>query len=217
MLPRCLTRHGLPPEPAADLQGPLWRRGDCPPGPEREPTSVLDLQGDDRIHWAECCQAVQREMDAAQQSQPIQQWTVRTMTLWLQGDFQALPRWRQPRLDREPVDTPDVYTDGGVDNGQKLWTGQGTWGLFKPRGDQADLGHNLQEVAHSRTLPEGVQAYGQLLGPALSSTGAEAIGLYAGLALPGAHHFGVGNRDAVARGNQIRRGRTGGKTMRHAG
>ena len=211
MLPRCLTLHGLPPEPAADLQGPLWRRCDCPPGPEREPTSALDLQGDDRIHWAECCEAVKRDMDAEQQSQPLEQWTVRTMTLWLQGDFQALPRWRLPRLDREPMDAPDVYTDGGVDNGQKLWTGQGTWGLFKPRGGQADLGDSLQEVAHSRTMPEGVQAYGQLLGPALSSTRAEAIGLYAGLALPGAHHFGVDNRGAVGRANQILRGHMGGK------
>ena len=54
-----------------------------------------------------------------------------------------------------------------------------------------------------------MQAFGQSLGPALSSTRQEAIAIYASVALPGPRHCGVDNQSAINRANEILAGNCG--------
>ena len=100
-------------------------------------------------------------------------------------------------------ETIQVYTDGGVDMGQRCWTAQATWGLYLKDGDPAAVEEALRGAAHTEEKDEGCIAYGQAMGPALSSTRAEAIGIYAALAIPGPLHIKLDNAGVVNRGNKL--------------
>ena len=110
---------------------------------------------------------------------------------------------------RRTQETLQVYTDGGVDMGQRCWTAQATWGLYLKDGDPAAVEEALRGAAHTEQKAEGCVAYGQAMGPALSSTRAEAIGIYAALAIPGPLHIKLDNAGVVKRGNKLLAGRPG--------
>ena len=159
-LPDCLALHGIPPEPSAQLQGPVWRSG-SEGSIDPEPT---DLVGDDRIAWAIACEWLESELTATGQTCHVDELTVRQMAGWLHGDYTALPQWQiEEAIGCLPEDV-SCYTDGGVDHGTRYWMGAGTWGMYVPGMSLEEVPEQLLEVGHARQHQEGVIVLGKLRG-----------------------------------------------------
>ena len=129
-LPKCLSNHGIPPEPAGDPTMPLWRLTDCP-GDVREWDADIDgnLHGDDRLAWYEVKEQLEQEAAAAGVELDTKELTARQLALWIHGNFDDLPEWELRNYEKEEHEDITVYTDGGVDMGHSLWLGHGTWGV----------------------------------------------------------------------------------------
>ena len=125
-LPSCIALHGIPVGPAADLLGRLWRTQDCPAAPsEKYLEQAMDLQGDDRIAWIDCCEWVCAEMGEQRHDANIHSLTIRQMAQWLQGGFTEFPLWQAGAVHDHPPSNPSLYTDGSVTRGRHPWTAQG--------------------------------------------------------------------------------------------
>ena len=100
-----------------------------------------------------------------------------------------------------------IFSDGGLELGQKTWTGMGTWGVHIPGMLVEDLPDELLDIGHAKHHPAGALVYGQALGPALSSARMEAIAFLASTAVKGAHRCGIDNKAVVRRAQKLLRGR----------
>ena len=78
----------------------------------------------------------------------------------------------------------------------------GTWGVYAPGLQPDDVPEALKEVGHLEQVEGGTLVYGQTQGPALSSARQEAIALYAALALPHPHVYGIDNAAVVKRAKE---------------
>ena len=199
-MPDCLLLHGLPSEGKGDLLSHTWEPGGpVAVFPERE------LVGDDRLAWAAVHEYVDAQLRHHQHHSAVTDLSVRQLCLWLHGDFAACPSWEvSPCVGMAPSDV-NIYTDGGLELGKLDWTASGTWGLYWPDHAVEDLPNQLADLAHVDGRDAGVLAYGQNLGPGLSSTRAEALALYAAMALPGPLHVGIDSAAVIRRGTKLLR------------
>ena len=130
--------------------------------------------------------------------------TVNQMGLWIQGGFSPLPVWATQADHRaDGADVKHLYVDGGVDLGQSSWAAHSTWGLYWENGHVQQLDGWLQGKAFVDEETFGCLGYGQILGPALSSTRAEAVAIYA---------WAGGTRATGAPAGQQQRSQAGAKT-----
>ena len=93
-LPVCLELHGIPPEPSADMLGPMWPSAVT----EQQPQDVAPLAGDDMVAWAECTEWLQGELRGAGHDDKIERLSVRQAACWFHGDYGELPGWNMDSL-----------------------------------------------------------------------------------------------------------------------
>ena len=218
-LPLGLALHGQPLEPSGDITGPLWRREDCPSGPQRqEQTAATEVTGDLHFAWENCQEDYNNTVEQDEKV-PWSKLTCRQMAQWIQGGFGTMPSWTKGVQPCECDQDINLYTDGGVDLNDNMWVAHGSWGLHRPTGTVNDINEELLEVARCEQNEEGVLAYGQAAGPALSSGRMEAMGLYASLAIDGAANVGIDNASVVKRYHKLRKKGPGRKPwgMQHDG
>ena len=145
-LPRILGLHGIPVEPAGDLDAAIWREEDRP---QDAPAAwTPPLQGDDTISWACAHEELTAEIAREGGQHQLETRTARQVGEWIQGGFQQLPTWEQlPIYGARPADI-NVYLDGGVELGQKTWTSIGAWGMYVPQGTTVQMCKQMQQDTH---------------------------------------------------------------------
>ena len=130
-LPKCLANHGIPLGPARDPAMPLWRFADCPGDlHEWDVDAEGELQGEDRVAWNIVQAELQQEASGLGIDLDTKDLTVRQLALWLHGGFDRLPDWVLEECEQVAPSDVTVYPDGGVEMGDKIWFGPGTWCIY---------------------------------------------------------------------------------------
>ena len=203
-LPPCLSLHGIPVEPHANLEGPLWGNNS-----DADDTHANELQGDDRLAWHavlhELCEAL--EIESGQESEDCAQLSIRQLAQKLLGNYQPLAQWAHPRFAEPATEAISTYTDGGLEQGNLAWLSSGTWGMYMDQPGNMTISPSFHNCAHVQLGGEQLRACGQSLGPGLSSARQEAMAIYAAMGTPRSHHFGVDNSAVVRRLQKLLRAR----------
>ena len=192
-IPSALALHGLAPELAIDVGRGFWcfdeddtaPGGDTGAAPERAHVPVWAAE-EAGIPWAV--------------ARPC---TFRQLLDSLAG---PAPHYRPgpvPAITEQAPDDINCYTDGGLRFRPDGPAAIGNWGGIWT-GPVIEEGADL--LARSGWVEAGTQGtlfWGQLDGPAISSTRSEAWGIAAALLLPRPLHLGVDNKGAVQNLNRI--------------